>query len=116
MNNQLIDTKTLQAWTGYESLNDLEKFLKRNNIHYDKTNDGHIVTTMAAVDACFLQLKAEQNDEVIKMPEVERMTGLSRMTIHRKEKDRSFPLRIKLGTRSVGWYRSEIVAWLERQR
>lgn len=49
---------------------------------------------------------------VLRLPEVERRTGLTRPTIYRRAKDGSFPKPIRLGGNSSGWIESEISAWL----
>ncbi|WP_175404825.1 hypothetical protein, partial [Endozoicomonas atrinae] len=52
--------------TGYATLDELERFLKRQNIRYAKTGKDRLVTTQAAIDACFLQLPgATEDDELI---------------------------------------------------
>jgi len=51
--------------------------------------------------------------QVIRRPEVEALTGLSRSTIYAMISEGMFPKPVKLGKRAVGWRESEIVAWLE---
>ena len=51
------------------------------------------------------------------MPEVIEITGLSRTTIWRRERDGSFPPPIRLGgghTRAVGWREQDIYDWIDR--
>lgn len=56
---------------------------------------------------------------VLRRPDVEHMTGLSRSTLYSKIDpssryyDASFPKPIKLGKRAVGWREADITAWLE---
>lgn len=45
--------------------------------------------------------------------EVRRLTGLSRATVWRLERNGLFPARRRLTTAKVGWLQSEIVAWME---
>ena len=52
-------------------------------------------------------------DQIIRLPEVLRRTGLSRSTLNRYEKAGTFPRRRKLGVRTVGWLESEIDYWME---
>jgi prophage regulatory protein len=53
--------------------------------------------------------------QFLRMPEVCRRTGLSVMTLWRKQKNGTFPRRVKLGPNAVGWPEHEIEAWcLER--
>jgi len=52
------------------------------------------------------------NDRIIRAKEVVDMTGLSRTTIWRMERYKSFPARVSLGKNSVGWKLSDIQNWL----
>lgn len=49
---------------------------------------------------------------VLRRPEVERLTGLSRSTIYAMMKEGTFPKPIQLGARAVGWQEMTISAWL----
>ena len=57
----------------------------------------------------------KQNDRVIRKPEVRGRIALSDATIYRMEKAGRFPQRIQLGGNSVGWFESEVDAWLKRK-
>jgi len=53
---------------------------------------------------------------VVRLPEVIRITGLSRTTIWRRERDGSFPPPSRLGgerTRAVGWREQDIHDWID---
>lgn len=52
-----------------------------------------------------------QSERVIREAECRQLTGLCRTTRYMMEKDGKFPVRRKLGGRSVGWLLSEISAW-----
>lgn len=52
-------------------------------------------------------------DKLIRRPEVESRTGLSRSTLYEWMKRGDFPLPVKLGTRLVAWRESDVTAWLE---
>jgi prophage regulatory protein len=52
---------------------------------------------------------------ILRRPEVEARTGLSRSTIYLKIAQGSFPKSVSLGPRAVGWVASEIDGWLEHQ-
>lgn len=56
-----------------------------------------------------------QNTEhqIIKLPSVINISGLSRTTIYNRIEEGTFPKQISLGERSVGWVRSEILSWVE---
>ena len=49
----------------------------------------------------------------LRMPEVLKLTGLSRTTIHRMVKAGTFPPPMKLGARAVGWRAADIEEWLD---
>ncbi len=52
---------------------------------------------------------------VVRLPEVLDITGLSRTTIWRRERDGSFPAPFRLGgehTRAVGWREQDIYDWI----
>lgn len=55
-------------------------------------------------------------DKIIRRPEVEARTGLSRSTIYAAIATGGFPRPIKLGARAVGWFESDIAAWLEARK
>ncbi len=52
-------------------------------------------------------------DKLLRRPEVEARTGLSRSTLYDWMKRGEFPRPVKLGTRLVAWRESEISAWLD---
>lgn len=50
---------------------------------------------------------------MMRLPEVMRVTGLSRPTIYRHMKAGTFPQRVKLTERTSAWVASEVNSWLE---
>lgn len=52
-------------------------------------------------------------DILIRRPEVEARTGLSRSTIYDWMKRGDFPQPVKLGERLVAWKESDITEWME---
>ncbi len=52
---------------------------------------------------------------ILRRPQVEARTGLSRSTIYAKISASAFPKSVKLGKRAVGWIESEINGWLAAQ-
>lgn len=50
--------------------------------------------------------------QIIRRPEVERRTGLSRSTIYAGIAAGTFPSPIRLTARAVGWVEADILAWL----
>jgi len=53
------------------------------------------------------------SERLIRRPEVEKRTGLSRSTIYDWLKRGEFPLPVKLGKRLVAWREGDITAWIE---
>ena len=51
----------------------------------------------------------------LRLPEVQRRTGLSRSTIYVRLERGLFPRPVSLGGRAVGWIESEVDEWI-RQR
>ncbi|MEZ8625904.1 helix-turn-helix transcriptional regulator [Vibrio splendidus] len=50
---------------------------------------------------------------IIRLPEVMRLTGLSRPTIYRRITEGTFPSRVSLGERAIEFKLHEIVEWIE---
>jgi prophage regulatory protein len=59
---------------------------------------------------------ARTHDNIVRLPEVKRRTGLHRATIYRKMDAGTFPRRIQLSANCVGWYEMEINAWVAEPR
>ena len=55
---------------------------------------------------------APDQDRILRKPETQYRVGLSDPTIYRLERAGKFPKRIQLGGNSIGWFESEITAWL----
>ena len=56
-----------------------------------------------------------QTPQIVKRPDVEAATGLSRSSLYRLAAAGEFPRPIKLGPRAVGWRADEIAAWIEER-
>ena len=52
-------------------------------------------------------------DRFIRDPECEKLSGLSRTTRWRLERDGKFPKRRQISPNGVGWLLSEIQSWLD---
>ena len=50
---------------------------------------------------------------VIRLPEVLRITGISKSHLYSLLKEDDFPRQILLGKRSVGWSQASIHAWIQ---
>ena len=53
------------------------------------------------------------SDRFVREPECLKITGLSRTTRWRLEREGSFPKRRKLSENAVGWLESELRKWVE---
>jgi prophage regulatory protein len=49
---------------------------------------------------------------ILRRPQVEQRTGLSRSTLYQYIKDGDFPKPVHLGLRAVGWIESDISDWI----
>ena len=54
-----------------------------------------------------------ENLRIMKRPDVEAITGLSRSGIYALMASEKFPAAIKLSERAVGWLEHEVQAWLK---
>ena len=52
-------------------------------------------------------------DRIVRSQEVGRLTGLGRTTLWRREREGTFPARVRLTTGAVGWRLSEVMRWLQ---
>lgn len=55
------------------------------------------------------------SERALRLTMVTEMTGLSRSTLWRLERDGDFPARRQLGPNRVAWLASEVEAWLRRR-
>jgi prophage regulatory protein len=51
--------------------------------------------------------------QILRPKEVIKEYGLSRSTIFRLEREAKFPKRVRLGSRDVGYLRSDLEAWVQ---
>lgn len=54
----------------------------------------------------------KQSNSLVRLPDVIRMSGLSRATIYRLEAAGVFPARVRISQRTVGWYLHQVEEWL----
>ena len=52
---------------------------------------------------------------ILRLPEVKKLTGLSRSTIYLRMANQEFPESISLGGRAVGWLERDINKWIEER-
>jgi prophage regulatory protein len=55
-------------------------------------------------------------ERILRRPEVEARTGLSRSTLYAMMAEGEFPKPLLLGKRAVGWPEAAISAWLETRK
>lgn len=55
------------------------------------------------------------NQQILRLPDVARKTGLPSSTIYRYMKEKIFPQPINLGARNVGWLLSDVENWIEER-
>jgi prophage regulatory protein len=53
--------------------------------------------------------------QILRLPQVCKVTGLRRSMIYQLEAEQRFPNRIKIGIRAVGWIESEVQVWVARR-
>lgn len=53
--------------------------------------------------------------KLIRFPEVKELTGLSRSTVWRLEKEGLFPARRRISKRLVGWRQEEVNEWVRER-
>lgn len=59
-----------------------------------------------------MQQKIQHEPAILRRPQVEQRTGLSRSTLYQYIKDGDFPRPVRLGLRAVGWLESDISDWI----
>ncbi|MEW4982969.1 MAG: AlpA family transcriptional regulator [Cycloclasticus sp.] len=55
------------------------------------------------------------SEQILKLPEVTKVTGLARSTIYKLISENNFPKQIKLTTFSSGWIKSEVDQWIDER-
>ena len=55
------------------------------------------------------------SEQILKLPEVTRVTGLARSTIYKLISEDRFPKQIKLTKFSSGWIKSEVDFWIDER-
>ena len=52
---------------------------------------------------------------LLRLPDVERLTGLSRSSVYRLEAAQRFPTRVKLSERATAWRESDVNEWIAQR-
>lgn len=60
-----------------------------------------------------MSLNESSEHRLIRLPEVMKLSGLSRTSVYRAVRLQTFPLPVKLGGRAVAWRLSEVVDWID---
>lgn len=55
------------------------------------------------------------SEQILKMPDVVKATGLARSTIYKLISENNFPKQIKLTSFSSGWLQSEVEHWINER-
>jgi prophage regulatory protein len=58
-------------------------------------------------------LRTIMADAILRLPDVQALTGQSKPTIYRRVRENDFPRPIALGPRTVGWRASDVQAWID---
>jgi predicted DNA-binding transcriptional regulator AlpA len=61
-------------------------------------------------------VSSSEDDRILRMKEVQKLTGVSRSTIWRLEKSGQFPRRVVLGLSSIGWLKSDVLDWINQRK
>ena len=62
-----------------------------------------------------IELEGPVRVRILRLPEVQRRTGLSRSTIYVRLDRGLFPKPVSLGARAVGWIESEVDEWIRER-
>ena len=59
-----------------------------------------------------MQPKIQREMAILRRPQVEQRTGLSRSTLYQYIKEGNFPKPLPRGPRAVGWLESDVSDWI----
>jgi prophage regulatory protein len=71
------------------------------------------MSAMMKIDTETATPLSRMGDRLLRFPEVFVRTGLSESTIRRREGKGTFPRRVTLGPRAIGWYESDVANWVK---
>lgn len=58
---------------------------------------------------------SDRHDRLLRLPEVQRLTGLGRSVIYQKMRDGMFPRSIKVGPRATSWSEAAVHGWIQQR-
>jgi len=67
-----------------------------------------VAELLTADEAAASADKDRRQDSLLRIKDVRRRTGLSVATVYRREAAGTFPPRVKMGPKAVGWYESDV--------
>lgn len=70
------------------------------------------MSAMMKIDTEAAAPLSRMGDRLLRFPEVFVRTGMSESTIRRREVKGTFPRRVTLGPRAIGWYESDVTKWV----
>jgi prophage regulatory protein len=73
---------------------------------------GHPPPVTANQEPTDMIIKPSNEPTLLRRPQVEQRTGLSRSSLYEYIKDGRFPPPVPLGPRAVGWLESEVSDWI----
>ena len=56
---------------------------------------------------------SHQTSSLLRLPDVRKVTGLSRSSIYRLESTGDFPKRVRLSERACAWRENELLDWID---
>ena len=59
-----------------------------------------------------MHTKISKEPTILRRPQVQQRTGLSRSTLYQYIRDGEFPASVQLGPRAVGWLESDVSDWI----
>jgi prophage regulatory protein len=74
------------------------------------------VNVTANVNSTFASKDEGLSDRILRIRDVEKITGLSNTTIWRERQRGTFPEPVKISAGRLGWRASDLSAWLDARR
>lgn len=71
--------------------------------------------TVTPTSTPYLPMSRSTETRLLRRPEVQTLTGLSKSTMYQMIADGEFPKQIQIGKRSVFWVEGHITQWIEEK-